>query len=140
MNSFAPWHWSRLTAGVALTLLAGVPLAPSTARASCGDYVLMAGSHAPPRAEPMQHPIDTPRPAHPAPADKKLPCSGPLCSQRPFVPLPAPAAPVSLTGHPEWACALALPPLPRPGSLSYLPGDDPVRSVHRGASIFHPPR
>src|SRR5437868_5370420 len=78
MNSFAPWNWSRLTAGVALTLVAGVLLAPSTARASCGDYVLMAGSHALPRTEPMQYPIDTPRPAHPAPADKKLPCSGPL--------------------------------------------------------------
>src|SRR5438477_9408570 len=90
----------RYTVGVALALLAGAALAPSPARAGCGDYVMIGtkghaiASHSDPATGSV-----------PAPA--RTPCSGPMCSQNsiPFSPAPS-TAPVE---EERWAFPLTLP-------------------------------
>src|SRR6516162_11819561 len=100
MRAFLHATCGRLSLGVGLSLLAVVLLAPSTARAGCGDHVLVTSTT---KATPLS-PISAPQ----QPAKKQAPCSGPHCSHAPISPLPAPVAPVPAGGH-EWACAL--PPL-----------------------------
>src|SRR5438132_9820040 len=87
-----------LAGAAAAALLAGVLLAPTPARAGCGDYVHIAAREAAPAAERPA----APQPG-PLPADSHVPCTGPHCSQG-HVPLPAPpaAAPPPIE---QWAFA-----------------------------------
>src|SRR3954447_19209418 len=101
MNLLARWRLARLLTGVGLTLSASVPFAPATARASCGDYLLVGGphigdaSHADPHiaSSAMPHPA---RRVPAAPGHGGPPCSGAMCSRGPLsLPLSsAPASPV----------------------------------------------
>src|SRR5690242_2901850 len=93
----------RFLAAALPALLACVLVAPSSARASCGDYVSVNnrsstaphGEHAPapqPSAKP-EHVI--PCSQH-APGDPAPPCQGPGCSGNPL-PAPAPVS-TAMTG------------------------------------------
>jgi hypothetical protein len=122
----------RLLLGAALAVLAGVLLAPTPARAGCGDHViLMSGTDSLASKAPMPAPIQ--------PNEKPAPCSGPTCSHSPIAPAPAPTAPVA-PSVPEWACVLALSTLPVV-TFSPHPLDnrrEPLLSL--ASSIYHPPR
>src|SRR3954452_7083274 len=122
--------------------LALAGLAPSTARASCGHYVLIgsplkdengkqASAAKPSEAGQAQMPVPMP----PGPR----PCSGPGCSQghKPLLPLPTPppSAEEEHWGHHSLAIFYAEHPtdfLPLSLGVSH-----PVRLA---SSIYHPPR
>jgi len=128
------WHGSgsRWSLGVALALLAGSLLAPTPARAGCGDHVLLT-----PR---MNVPADDASGSLPAqPAKQHVPCSGPNCTRAPIAPAPVPVAPVSF-GAPEWACVVAPLALPAANSLPHTL--EPLRDhpLSAGSSVYHPPR
>lgn len=126
-------RWGRLLAGAMLSLLASILFAPSTARASCGDYVHI-GSKASRDAMPA--------PAHgepmPAGHDEK-PCSGPLCSNdTSHLPM-SPVTRISIQVQ-DLGC-LPCDLLPADGWIisSLFDAPDPLPECP-GTSIFHPPR
>ena len=144
LNKLTP---ARLFAGVIVILLANGWVAPSTARAACGDYPLWlsAGQHAPlpearqdgleehnqptrPDSKPM------PMPHHRAPK----PCKGPHCSRDNLPPL----TPVSVApgGPDQWAWMISL----HRGGEPQPTWDWLVEGAHYAArhrtNIFHPPR
>jgi hypothetical protein len=126
---------ARLLAGVGLPVLAVVLAAPSAARASCGDYVVLGPTgdhHAAADPSPMSHP------AHHDPAGMPRPCHGPHCS-RGGTPLPVPVLAPPVTAE-EWGY---LPPLVTPAGGSRpasLFDDTNPRPVRRPSSVYHPPR
>jgi hypothetical protein len=125
----------RFGAGVLATLLAGSLLAPSGARASCGDYVVMASPAG-------GHDDAEPQAAHPGPAlpaDGHRPCSGPHCSQH-APPLPQAPAPAPPERPGEWGTllALSLPATAQP--IASLPDEPALHSVRRASTVYHPPR
>ncbi|HJZ89261.1 MAG TPA: hypothetical protein VKE40_00215 [Gemmataceae bacterium] len=118
---------STLLVPVALAVaLAGGMLAPSAARAECGDYVVYTNG---PHANPMSD--DAPKP---------VPCQGPGCSQIPApAPMPQPPTQVRILADEALIAAIgftsAVPDsLPSPRSF---PVGEPIR---RGSDIYHPPR
>jgi hypothetical protein len=120
------WRWVRLLAGVVLPLLAGILAAPATARASCGDYVLLGN-----------HPAALPE-APPGSQTQPRPCSGPLCSR----PTPLPSAPVATTPTPVEDRCCPLPPLLLDDSQAgerllefFCP-----KPRHPSVAVYHPPR
>jgi hypothetical protein len=123
-------------AGVLLAFLAVSMLAPSAARASCGDYVMMGtgADHAsPPSLGPETH--------HGTPAApvKHGPCHGPFCSGQP---LPAPLAPIApppVHGE-QWAHLYVLVPAAAPSDAGLLPQDASRCLVRHGPAVYHPPR
>src|SRR5262245_58744536 len=146
MQSLARRSLVRLSAGVALALLAGWALAPSAARGECGDYVRVGGASHLARgaaADPSGHPAaptagEAPHRA-PSPAGGRLPCSGPRCSRGPLhAPLvPVSAPPVSA----ERDCCLPPPTLPGDGGpVLGLVADNSSLPIPQASRIFHPPR
>src|SRR4051812_25890900 len=82
------WYRKPRRMGLFLALLAGAFLAPATARASCGDYVVFGQSHADPHgqqnpssteAQSTQAKQSSAQPMQPV----KKPCSGPHCKAGP---------------------------------------------------------
>jgi hypothetical protein len=131
MKQQGGWRWVRRLAGVALPLLAGVLLAPATAHASCGDYVLLGDGHPPPAG------VKAPQ-APSAPLSQPRSCSGPLCSRHTPPPLPpgstvpvpvedrcCPPAPLVL-GDCQAVARLLEPSCPKP--------------AHGSVAVYHPPR
>src|SRR5215470_13885028 len=120
-----------------------VGIAPSSARASCGHYVIIGsplkdegGKPSPQATMPdgatHQNPIE---PVHPGPK----PCSGPGCSQGGEPLLPPPTAPTSIDEE-RWGHDLRGTVSPEhPTDFLTLPltAARPVRFV---SSVFHPPR
>jgi hypothetical protein len=130
MQLRVPGRELRRLLGWVLPILAGLLLAPASARADCGDYVSTSLSRAGKMTAP-EHPATPPKP--------HKPCTGPGCSQAPATPT-APAPTTSSQGVPEWGCALAwivLMPLDPTAVLHDRDGRQPVRQSRR---IFHPPR
>ncbi len=129
----------RLFAGAA-AVLSGLLLAPSSARAGCGDYVLI-GSKAGPtaHASPSPHPQGMPQQMPSAPHNGHSPCSGPMCSKAPL-PLPVAPATVVLERGPEAALAAILPPVSARQPITRWLDGLPGRTVHRGTDVYHPPR
>jgi hypothetical protein len=136
MASHAGWRWGRRLAGVALPLLVIVLATPATARASCGDYVVLGSGPGHSAGRPtMATQRHESMPSIPVPT----PCSGPGCNRGTPLPLPAPATISSLQGE-DWVCL--------PDRL--LPTDAPIvtRLQEQPApateghlrSIYHPPR
>src|SRR5262245_22754451 len=84
----------RFILGTLWVILAS-SIAPSAARASCGDYVSIGHPAAPmsAHAQPMSAPLAHPERSTPEPQQPK-PCSGPTCSSKPvsvpLVPTPPP--------------------------------------------------
>src|SRR5262245_3974330 len=123
--------------------LALVGLAPSSARASCGHYVIIgsplkdeAGKSSTqptmPHGATQQNPIV---PVHPGPK----PCSGPGCSQRGEPLLPPPAAPTSIDEE-RWGHDLrGTVSTEHPTDFLTLPLTA-ARTVRFVSAVFHPPR
>ena len=143
MRSWSPGRSAILRAGVVFTLLAVWVFAPSTASASCGDYVtslaqrLAHGEHGGRRMPGPASPTDS-RLTPGYPARDRLPCSGPTCSQRPTVPdAPLP----TVTSHTEpWCDTTRVPRFQRPEPFA-----DPHDSflnwpTRRDATPSRPPR
>jgi hypothetical protein len=131
MRVFLHGACHRLSLGVGLPLLAVALLAPSSARAGCGDHVLVT-----PAAKAISHsPVSVPEP----PAKKQAPCSGPHCSHAPITPPPAPVVPVPTGGH-EWACVLLPIAMPAETSSPYIPDNHVVSPLPNGSGVYHPPR
>ena len=106
-------------------------LAPSAARAACGDgFMPLGGGHK--AATPLRTPG---APTHPLPG----PCPGPLCQQNTSDPLPVPVAPAP-TGSDDLGTLPALllfcvaPPNSRGEESAF---GQPIR---RATDVFHPPR
>ena len=125
--------------GMVVTVLAGMLLAPSAARASCGDYLLMgAGAKSADHAQPLPQLPGSPK-LPSTPHDGPKPCSGPLCSQ---APLPFPAVPplVTVERESEHALSTFFLFLAEATLNDRCLEDFPGQPVRRGASIYHPPR
>jgi hypothetical protein len=131
MNLPASWRALGRLAGWALPILAGLFLAPSAARAECGDYVVTRLSHdaMAPQADPRQLPPAAPRP--------HKPCNGPRCSHAPVAP-PAPTVPGPTSQ--EWGCVLGGLVLAPLDPTALLPEQHGQRPVRLSSAIFHPPR
>src|SRR5579884_2341767 len=123
---------SLLTLGVIIISLAGVLFAPSTAQAGCGEHVVVS---LPPE---KKLPISAPSLPE-APAKKQVPCSGPHCTRSPFVPTPAPAVPVTMSG-PDAAQLLEPLLLPASRSTTFLGEDSCEHPQFSSSGIYHPPR
>jgi hypothetical protein len=117
--------------GVALPLLALVGFCTS-AKASCGDYVMMGG-HA------QNSSLDKKAAKPDIPSVPHRPCSGPMCSggpvQQPMTPSPAPT-----TSHHDLGLLST-----KNQDITYfliqrLAADDSQEPVSRPSFIFHPPR
>jgi hypothetical protein len=133
MNPQTSWRWLRQWTGVGLPLLAFLLAAPTSARASCGDYLDLGNAHATAHA-PAADSGTTPTPADPQPR----PCSGPLCSRSlplPLSPAGTPPAPVD-----DWSC----PPLPlfldAPQAVARLLDPTCPDLSSSSSAVYHPPR
>ena len=122
------WRWLRLLAGVVLPLLAGMLAAPATARATCGDYVLLDGRPVPPHSSE----------APPAPPPQPRPCSGPLCSR----PTPLPLTPVSAAPVPVEDRCYPPPPslLADSRAVARILELSCPKPAHGSVAVFRPPR
>jgi hypothetical protein len=127
------WRIPWLLAATSLTFAASALVAPAPAAASCGDYVLL-DTHADRLAGQTLLPPRRARPDDRQPP----PCHGPLCSRHPAAPLAPPVlVPVSAE---EWG-HLPLPIRPtRPGPARSCREQPHAHPVHRGSSVYHPPR
>jgi hypothetical protein len=70
--------------------------------------------------------------------DRQKPCTGPMCSGQPSIPL-APASP-DVQRIALWAILTVSSPLLMPEAFEARTGAPGVRSSHSPSSIFHPPR
>jgi hypothetical protein len=137
MASHTGWRWGWLRAG-ALGVLLGVLIAPSTARASCGDYVVLGASPLHFSGHPERVSANGRHESMPAVPGPR-PCSGPGCNRGMPFPLPAPTS-LSTFQAEDWLCLLdrLLPIDPQRSTIlmdqsaSLIPGHE--------RSIFHPPR
>jgi hypothetical protein len=131
------WRIPWLLTATSLTFAASALVAPASAVASCGDYVLL-GSHGEKLAghTPLP-PLQAERPAQPD-HQPPAPCQGPHCSHHPAAP-PAPPvlAPVSAE---EWGHLPFLPNPPLPGPARSCREQTHAQPIHRGTSVYHPPR
>jgi hypothetical protein len=113
-------------------LLASLLLAPSVARAECGDYVVMGGTAARISSAPHQPPM--------TPGDHRLPCSGPNCSRHIPPAAPAPVAP-STPSSEHWGCAVQLESVPVPAAQHCaVPDNNGLKPVTFTVPVYHPPR
>jgi hypothetical protein len=127
-------------AGTIATVLAGMLLTPSMARAECGDYLVFGA-----RAKPTGHSHSaaqapaTSRQMPMAGHDGPKPCSGPMCSN---APLSLPAMPISLA--PERGNDAAIPAIlqqiAETQHIVCCNNDSPEQPVRPETQIYHPPR
>src|SRR5262249_6353611 len=113
-------------------------LAPSSARASCGDYVIVNGRG--PNVTVHHGAMPAAEPGRSAPVHGPTkPCSGPTCSARQHVPIaPAPSSPPP----PAQAWGPIGEPLdfPLPSPTARVAGDRLLPPGIIVRTIFHPPR
>jgi hypothetical protein len=113
---------------VLLALLAGALVAPA-ARASCGDYVRVAG----PSAEMPAHA------ARPPGSVPDAPCSGPLCSRHDPQPPLTPLVPPPERGD-QWGCMAPAVPVADEEPFDIVPAGTRPHPVRHGLAVYHPPR
>jgi hypothetical protein len=134
-----PWP-ARLLLGFALAAVAPLCLAPATAHAECGDYVIlgrqsMAGTHEGHEAEARSS-YSEGRPTTPS---GQSPCSGPSCRRGPFrFPL-APVSPAPVRDQ-EWGHVSNPPTVNSPGLGMLAFPASPVHPARRVNLVYHPPR
>src|SRR5262249_38734250 len=130
------WSSPRRLA-LAVAVLGALLLAPKSALASCGHYVVVGQKLV--ESTPDKQPA-TPATQHPLPAAPSAPCSGPNCSSNPG---PAPLAPVPLTlpstGE-EWANRVRCPNLPDATGCALNDSRAAVRGLHGATPPDPPPR
>src|SRR5579871_1904701 len=127
MRAFLHRPCSPLSLGAVVVLLAGVLVAPTPARAGCGDHAVVVSSA---KTAPMP-PI--------MPVKKQAPCSGPHCTRSPVAPAPVPSAPAPPSGQ-EWACVLEPLLLSTNNSWPYPPNNSCEHPHFIASSVYHPPR
>jgi hypothetical protein len=124
-----------MLAGVVCALLCAWWFAPSTARASCGDYVTYRGQSSTAHGTmpmPEHHPAMPARPGAPCA------CTGPRCSQAPFTPV-LPERLTLVRVH-DLAAPMHASDGVGPEQAAHITADDAARPIRRSTSIFHPPR
>jgi hypothetical protein len=131
------WRIPWLLAATSLTFAASALVAPAPAAASCGDYVLLDTHADRPAGQTLLPPG---RPQTPSQPDHKPPppCHGPLCSRHPAAP-PTPPVVVPVSAE-EWGHLPFLIRPARPGPARSCREQTHARPVHRGPSVYHPPR
>ncbi|HWE40213.1 MAG TPA: hypothetical protein VG406_26915 [Isosphaeraceae bacterium] len=133
MRSLSLGSVARWSAGALVALVAGSFCAPEASAAGCdhpttldgpaGHFELLAKAGALPKL-----------PRRPA----SVPCSGPTCSNAPH----APSAPAPLVTLPtgEWGCLAESLAISEARPSYDMPNPSAARPLHRGPSVFHPPR
>lgn len=117
----------RVVFAVALSMMSVGVLAPGTAQASCGSYVI-SGKQPGVGQVPLADHSGQPRP-----------CSGPNCSNRPFIP-PLTAVPsVRMPGN-EASGIAAFAILAETSSAPLAESRSPQHPLPHPRAIFHPPR
>ncbi len=150
MKALAGWRWRIARTGTLCLLVAGALAAPSSARADCGDYVMVTPAQGGGHSSAPHHGSATPQqptpgrptqasPGEPSAPASPLPCSGPSCSGLPPASPPVSASPRSLNIE-SWAdLGEALlpdetdPVLPFPSEREAAPDRHPE-------DVYHPPR
>jgi hypothetical protein len=117
---------ARVLLGAAAAGLLAAWLAPTTARASCGDYLL--DEH---RGD-LSATADSPHPGAPAP------CHGALCSDKPSV--PAAPSPAPIPSVEQWCLTVTAAAQPPWGPRWFAGGEAPPRSIFSHDPIERPPR
>jgi hypothetical protein len=120
-------------AGIGLAFVAGLCLFPSSARASCGDYLIH-----PAAAKAGMQTINE-HPAFPAPLKQKQPCSGPNCSGRsesmPLMPVTVPTQNVE-----QWGWFASSDQIQAPDAGMPVPVLPAVHAIHHCSPPERPPR
>jgi hypothetical protein len=127
-------HGARLT--IALAVLSQLSFAAGSGRASCGDYVHIAGPTAAAAAalQPAARHGQQPDPARPS-----VPRNGPRCSHGPARVPPAPVAPpVPASEH--WAVAVAWRCVPQPDHTGLTDAPAGAGGICRCSPPAPPPR
>jgi hypothetical protein len=133
----------RLTSGIFVTFLATFVLAPTPARAECGDYVMIGGKTGQDsQAMPTHGKAPRFHEGSPGvPQDGRAPCSGPLCSRQAPPTTPVPAAPAPLRNPNETCGYTPATQDSADGDSSYLLHDLVTsQPLHCHMVIYHPPR
>jgi hypothetical protein len=129
--------WLLRTTGLFLAFVVMMLCAPSSVRASCGDYLTSAVHiHSLASTGALPQSVGEHKPSMPG---DHFPCSGPTCSQRENHPLSVPGARVSVSMD-EWGSvvlARVIGGLDR-GSWLFFPAS--TLPVGHFDSVFHPPR
>jgi hypothetical protein len=127
-------RWLVRATGLGLAFLAGLWLSQSSARASCGDYLMRSAVAAKAGVQAMDEHAD-----FPAPLKHKQPCSGPNCSGRSE---PMPLAPVTVppqTGE-QWGWFSSFDPIQAPDVGLPVSLPLPVHAIHTCSPLERPPR
>jgi hypothetical protein len=116
-----------------MALVAGALAAPEAKAAGCDHPTTLGGpaGHFEMLAKAGALPKVPRRPA-------SIPCSGPTCSNAPH----APSAPAPLVTPPtaEWGYLAENPEISGARPSYHAPDPSSARPLHRGPSVFHPPR
>jgi hypothetical protein len=146
MNSWARTAAMRIAAGMVLAIFVWGFVAPPSASASCGDYVVMAPQHAPESPSWPQTPLTSfsltlvlpPCACLPAIPRDRLPAPCPGCS----APTPSDSAAVPVTVQPidHGAIPSSAVALPAGDPSSWLPDYPSAPSSCLLFGIFRPPR
>lgn len=129
--------------------LAALVICPNSAKAACGDYVMIRGQHRSSGHEPMggavhgivptaQDADGTDSEAGSVPKRHLPTCQGPHCSNN-SVPPPAPAPKIESTLE-RWACSTAANIVDSHQSSGVFAEPDVVLTPGIGLSILRPPR
>jgi hypothetical protein len=141
MSTYVRQRWALQRAGVLSALLAAVLLAPSAARASCGEYVVLGPGMA--HVGPASRVGESVPPGPQAPAGlpmKHGPCHGSGCSRGPLLPESLTPVPPAPCGGERWGCVSELLTAAETPVAGSTPEDGSTRAVRRGAAVYHPPR
>ena len=142
MGYFQKFLSVRLLLPAILVAVVQGGLAPSHARASCGDYVLVGGqtySHS--RAESGAMNARDSRLERVANVPSgPCPCSGPQCSQNPPRPVGVPIAPVTSVTTSDWGMLDIAAPEVLPNSRFAAVEQNPQTPPVALSAIYRPPR
>src|SRR5579884_2142616 len=128
-------RYTSLHTGILLAVVAGVALAPTVARAGCGDYLTRAPQALGPDHQGLATGVmPDPRAAGPMHG----PCHGPNCSRN-RVPPPPPAPTVSVSVH-DCAWFIVSAALPASDGMAHASGSFPCHPTAHIGKVERPPR
>jgi hypothetical protein len=117
--------------GAAAVAFVGLFILRTTARAECGDYVVL-GHH-------LAMPLSSVHDQHLAVPNHRAPCSGPSCRHQP-ADTPVPAVPTPSPRSPEWGSLNTGIASAEPMAAATIAPRDAGRPIQRGTDVYHPPR
>src|SRR5262249_10257137 len=139
LRRYSTGGWPLLAAVV----FYGVLSAPSSARADCGDYIMIGPGSAVrqmnhgPQATFPHLPQHFPYPK--SPSNPLAPCSGPNCSRRSLPPAPSPVV-SGQTRAENWGVSNLQQLNSELQASALLAFDEPLKTILLTSSVFHPPR